>query len=101
MIAAFAVEPIGKERSLTKYIAKVTEIVEQSGLEYKLNNMTTEISGEWKEVMDVIEKCHYAVLKEAGRIITHIAIDERDDKKYKLGDKIKAVERYLGREVKK
>ncbi|MBS3090675.1 MTH1187 family thiamine-binding protein [Candidatus Pacearchaeota archaeon] len=101
MIAAISIEPIGQGRSLSKYIARVTEIVEQSGLEYQLNNMNTEVYGEWGEVMDIVEKCHYAVLKEAGRVITHITIDERSDKKYGLGDKIRAVERILGREVKK
>ena len=101
MIAEISVTPIGQGISLSKYIAKVTEIVEQSGLEYKLNNMNTEVCGEWGEVMDVVEKCHYAVLKEAGRVITHIILDERSDKKYRLGDKIRAVERNLGREVKK
>ncbi len=102
MIVEISVIPIGGEGvSLSKYIAKAVGIIEKSGLEYKVTDMGTIISGEWDEVMDVAKQCHYAIMKDTGRVYTTIRIDERSDKKYKLEDKVKAVERILGREVRK
>lgn len=101
MIAEISVVPIGQGVSLSKYIAKAVDIIEKSGLEYKITDMGTIISGEWDEVMNVVKECHYSIMQDAGRVLTHITLDERSDKKYKLDDKIKAVERNLGRELKK
>lgn len=101
MIAEISVIPIGTGISLSKYIARAVGIIEQSGLEYKVTDMGTIVQGEWQEVLDVAKRCHYEVMDEAGRVYTIIKIDERKDKKYSLDDKIKAVERNLGREVKK
>lgn len=101
MIAELSVIPIGEGSSISPYVTKAVGIIENSGLEYKVTDFGTVIEGDWDKVMDVAKRCHYAIMEDAGRVLTRIIIDERADRNYKLGDKIKSIERNLGREVRK
>lgn len=101
MLAEFTVMPIGMGESMGDQIAKVLKIVDESGLPYKANPMGTVVEGEWDTVMALMKRCHTEVLKGAGRVVTCITIDDRPGKPNRIVEKIKSVEKRLGREVKK
>jgi uncharacterized protein (TIGR00106 family) len=101
MLAEFTIIPIGVGESLGDRIARVVQIVEDSGLPYKANPMGTVVEGDWDEVMAVIKKCHEASLADAPRLVTSISIDERPGKPNRIEEKIKSIEKRLGKEVKK
>lgn len=101
MLVEFSIVPVGKGESLGDQIAKVVDIIDKSGLPYKANPMGTVIEGEWNAVMDIIRKCHEAVLKDAPRVLTRMDIDDRPGKPNRIVEKMKSVEKRLGREVKK
>ncbi|MCF6155541.1 MAG: MTH1187 family thiamine-binding protein [Candidatus Brocadia sp.] len=102
MIAEISVVPIGKGIDLASYVAKIVEIIDESGLDYKLNAMGTVIEGESDRVFDLIKKCHNKMLEISERVYTMVKIDERKDKKVKmLEHKVQAVEKELGRSLKK
>lgn len=101
MLAEFTVIPIGTGESMGDQIAKVLKIVDESGLPYKANPMGTVVEGEWDTVMALMKKCHHEVLKGSGRVVTSISIDDRPGKPNRIVEKIKSVEKRLGREVRK
>jgi len=102
MLAEFSIIPIGKGESMGEEIAKVLNIVEKSGLSYRANPMGTVIEGGWDEVMAIIKKCHEEVIKKSPRVISTITIDDRPGKPLnRITEKIKSVEKRLGREVAK
>ncbi len=101
MLVEFSIVPIGVGTSLSEYIAEVLKLVEESGLPYKINPMGTCVEGDWKDVMALIKKCHRIVMKKADRVIINIKIDDRKDKPLHLDDKIKSVEKRLGKKLKK
>ena len=101
MLIEFSVIPIGVGESMGDQIAKVLKIVDESGLPYKANPMGTVIEGNWDEVMTIIKKCHQEVIKSSPRIITSISIDDRPGKPNRITEKLKSVEKRLGKEVKK
>jgi len=101
MLAEFTIVPIGVGESLSKYVADLMEIIESSGLDYRLTPMSTIVEGEWDEVIALITKCHKKTREKCNRVITSITIDDRAGKKGRLKGKIESVERILGREVKK
>jgi len=101
MLIEFSVIPIGVGESMGDQIAKVVKIVDESGLPYKANPMGTVIEGNWDEVMTIIKKCHQEVIKSSPRIITSISIDDRPGKPNRITEKLKSVEKRLGKEVKK
>lgn len=42
--------PLSKGESVSKYVARSLDIIDKSGLEYRLNPMGTVIEGEWDKV---------------------------------------------------
>ncbi|MBI1910667.1 MAG: MTH1187 family thiamine-binding protein [Deltaproteobacteria bacterium] len=102
MLAEFNIVPVGKGESMGDAIASVLKIVDDSGLPYKANAMATVVEGGWDDVMNLIKRCHEEVMKSAPRIITHIQIDLRPSKPLdRLTEKLRSVEKRLGKEVKK
>ncbi len=101
MLAEFSVVPIGVGNSLGDKIAEVLKIVDASGLPYKVNPMGTVVEGDWNEVMALIRKCHSAVMKSGDRVMTTISIDDRKGKPNRIENKIKSVEKRLGKTLKK
>lgn len=101
MLAEFSVIPIGIGESMGDQIARVLKIVDESGLAYKANPMGTVIEGSWEDVMAVIKKCHQEVIRNSPRIVTSISIDDRPGKPNRITEKLKSIEKRLGKEVKK
>jgi uncharacterized protein (TIGR00106 family) len=101
MLVEFSILPIGKGSSIGDEIAKVLKIVDSSGLPYKVNPMGTVVEGEWNNIMRLIKKCHDAVMKSGERVITTISIDDRKGKPNRIEEKVKSVEKRLGKRLKK
>lgn len=101
MLIGFSVVPLGVGSSIGEQVAEVMKIVDASGLSYKVNPMGTVVEGEWDEVMNIVKKCHAAVMKSAERALTSISIDDRKGRAGRMEEKVKSVERRIGRSLKK
>jgi uncharacterized protein (TIGR00106 family) len=102
MMVEFSIIPIGKGESVSEDVACVLNLVDKSGLDYRLNPMGTVVEGGWDEVMSLIKQCHAETLKGASRIVTKITIDDRPSRPVgRLNQKIESVEKRLGRKLKK
>jgi uncharacterized protein (TIGR00106 family) len=102
MLAEFSIIPVGKGESAGATIAEVLRLVDESGLAYKAGAMGTVVEGEWDAVMGLIKRCHDAAAGTAPRLLTHITIDFRPGKPLdRLEEKLRSVEKRLGRELKK
>jgi uncharacterized protein (TIGR00106 family) len=75
--------------------------VSQSGLEYRLTPMATIVEGDFGEVMGLVMDCHKLARQASKRVLTTIIIDDREGAKGRISGKIKAVEKKLGKELKK
>jgi len=101
MLVEFSILPLGKGSSMGDEIAEVLKIVDRSGLPYKVNPMGTVIEGRWDEVMGLIKRCHRTVLRRKERVITTISIDDRKGRSNRIDEKVRSVERRIGRELRK
>jgi len=101
MLAVFSIVPIGLGSSIGDEVAKVLRIVDASGLSYKINPMGTVVEGEWNEVMNLIRKCHSTVMKTGERAMTTISIDDRKGKPNRIEQKVKSIEKRIGKSLKK
>ncbi|HYA48382.1 MAG TPA: MTH1187 family thiamine-binding protein [Burkholderiales bacterium] len=99
MVVEFSVVPVGKGEELAGLVAKVLDIVDKSGLPYRLTAMGTIVEGEWDDVFALIKECHRKMRQEAGRVLTHIAVDDRDRAKGRITGKVEDVEKVLGRRL--
>lgn len=102
MLATFNIVPIGSGESMGDQIAAVLKIVDESGLPYRANAMSTVVEGGWDEITALVKRCHEEVLKKAPRVIVNIQFDVRPSKpKERITEKLKSVEKRLGKEVNK
>ncbi len=100
VLLEFSMSPLGKGESVGKYVSRSLEIIDQSGVEYRLNPMGTVLEGEWDEVMDVVSQCYKRMKKDCNRISCTIKIDCRKGKNRRLNGKVASVEKRLKKKLK-
>lgn len=98
-VVEFSITPIGKGASVGAYVARCLEIVDRSGVPYRLNAMGTIVEGEFDDILTLVARCHKAVAEDCERVSTSIKIDDRKGVTAQLEGKVKAVERRLGRKL--
>ncbi len=99
MVVEFSLVPIGKGESLGELVAKIVDIVDTSGLPYKLTAMGTIVEGEWDDVFELIKECHFKMRQYANRVMTFITIDDRARAKKRIEGKVEDVEKILNRKL--
>ena len=96
----FSMSPFDKGESLSKYVARSLEIIDESGVDYRLNPMGTVLEGTWKEVFDVVKQCFERMQEDCDRISVAIKVDYRKGKEGRLKTKIASVEEKLEKQLK-
>lgn len=85
--------------SVSADVAKVIDLIDRSGLPYRLTAMSTIIEGEWEPVMKLVNKARLMLRRNHSRVYISIIIDDRKGAKGRLTGKIASVQQRLGREV--
>lgn len=95
MLVEFSVYPTD-ETHLSKDVARMVEILEEGGVDYRLGPLGTAVEGDWDEVMAVIRRCHETMTDKHQRVVTTITIDHRKEQPHHLDEMVAVVERELG-----
>ena len=92
-----SVVPLGTgEIGVGEYIADIISFLKKNDLPHTLTDMGTVLEGEIDQLLTVAKVLHELPFqRNVWRVVTHITIDDRRDKKVHLEDKIKAVTRRL------
>ncbi|MEE8574282.1 MAG: MTH1187 family thiamine-binding protein [Thermodesulfobacteriota bacterium] len=102
MILEFSILPVGVGESLSKHVAGIVKIVEESGLPNRTHAMGTVVEGDWDELLALVKRCHDEVLSKSPRVVTSIKIDDRPGKPGdRITGKLESIEAILGREINK
>lgn len=99
MLLEFSMFPIGKEESVGAEVARSLDIIDRSGVPYRLNPMGTVLEGEWDEVMNVVRACMEAMTSDCNRVACTIKLDWRRGATGRLASKVESVEKRLGRNL--
>ncbi|HSB45482.1 MAG TPA: MTH1187 family thiamine-binding protein [Nitrospira sp.] len=99
VLLEFSMSPLGKGESVGKYVARSLDIIDKSGVNYRLNPMGTVLEGEWDDVMRVVTRCFQRMKRDCRRISCSIKIDYRKGHSGRLSSKVASVERRLKRKV--
>lgn len=100
VLLEFSMSPLGKGDSVSPYVARSLEIIEASGLDYRLHAMGTIIEGELDAVLNVMRDCFATMADNCDRITCTAKFDYRKGHSGRLEAKVKSVEEKLGRELK-
>ncbi len=99
VLLEFSMSPLGKGESVGQYVARSLDIIDKSGVAYRLNPMGTVLEGEWNDVFGVVRKCYERMKKDCNRISCTIKVDYRKGYRGRLDSKVASVEKRLKRKV--
>lgn len=101
VLLEFAMAPRGIGESLSPYVARILDIIDQSGLAYQLTPMGTIVEGEWDEAMAVVTACFKALEKDCPRISLNLKADWKPGAQSRLTSKMDSVEKEVGRKLRR
>ncbi len=101
VLLEFSMTPLDKGESVGETVSRSLKIIDESGVDYRLNPMGTVLEGEWDEVMEVVTRCFERMKKDCTRVSVSMKIDYRKGKKGRLESKVASVEKRLKRPLKK
>jgi len=99
VLLEFSMYPTDKGASVSDYVKRSLEIIDDSGLPYKLGPMGTCIEGEWDEVMAVVTRCFDRMQTDCGRIAVNLKVDYREGTDGRLESKVATVKAKTGRDL--
>jgi len=99
VLLEFSMSPLGKGESVGKYVARSLDIIDKSGVDYRLNPMGTVLEGEWDDVFHVVRRCYERMKRDCARISCTIKVDYRKGHSGRLSSKVASVERHLKRRI--
>jgi uncharacterized protein (TIGR00106 family) len=99
VLLEFSMFPLSQGESVSPYVARSLEIIDQSGLDYRLHAMGTIIEGEIDQVLDVVKQCLVAMAADCDRISCTAKLDYRKGRSGRLESKVRSVEDKLGKKL--
>jgi uncharacterized protein (TIGR00106 family) len=100
VLLEFSMTPLDKGESVSKYVARSLDVIDASGLPYRLNPMGTVIEGEWDACLAVVRECFTRMSADCNRVSCAIKIDYRKGQSGRLESKIAKLESVLGKNLK-
>jgi uncharacterized protein (TIGR00106 family) len=99
VLLEFSIFPLDKGGSVSEYVARCIDLIDRSGLDYRVNAMGTVLEGGYDDVMEVVRQCFEALAVDCHRIECSIKLDYRREGTHRLDGKIASVEKKLGRKL--
>ena len=99
VLLEFAMNPPDRGDGLSAYVARILDVIDRSGITYRLTPMGTILEGSFDEVMQVVGDCFHALEPDCERIGMNLKMDYRAGTESRLQSKVDAVECHLGRKV--
>ena len=100
VLLEFSMTPLGKGESVSAYVSRSLERIDDSGLDYRLNPMGTVIEGEWDEVFSVVTRCFERMKEDCNRISVTIKVVYRKGMQGRLTGKFESIENKIKRKPK-
>lgn len=91
-LALISITPIGKDESVSKYVAKAFKVIKNSGLPYQLTAMGTIIESQnLGELLKIIKDAIESVEEDSNRVSVILKIDCRKNQSNRMEKKVKSV----------
>jgi uncharacterized protein (TIGR00106 family) len=100
LLAEFSLTPLDKGPSVSHWVSGSIDIVDRSGLPYRLGPMGTCVEAEWDDVLAVLKACFERMAEDCDRISVSFKGDWRRGATGRLTAKVEKVEATLGRKLK-
>ena len=81
---------------LSAHVAEVIKVIEASGLQHRTTAMSTEIEGDWDEVMKVVKDATLVLVEKGFRTGVNFKADIRPGHTDTINKKVKKLDCILG-----
>ncbi len=99
VLLEFAMNPPDRGQGLAPFVARILDVIDRSGVAYRLTPMGTILEGSFDDVMKVVGDCFRALEPDCQRIGMNLKMDYRAGPESRLESKVQAVEQHLGRKL--
>lgn len=99
VLVEFSIFPTDKGASVSKYVSKVLNYIDESGITYQLTPMGTVLEGEFDEVMNVVSGCYKILDKESDRIYMNLKMDARKGDSSRMKSKIEKIKSITKKDI--
>ena len=100
MLIELSINPLGRGSHLSKDLAEILKIIDDSGIRYCLTPSGTCIEGDWDEVMALVKLCHERARALSSHVLTTIRVEDEEGATDKLNENIASLERAAERPLK-
>lgn len=101
-LVEFSMFPTDKGESVSPYVSRIIDMIDKSGVPYKLTPMGTVFETETMEqALDIINRAYKQLEPDCNRVYTAIKMDIRKGAHNRIEGKVKSVEEKLGKQVSK
>lgn len=101
VLLEFSMFPTDVGESKSKYVGKILQMIDESGVEYKLTPMSTVIQTKsLHEALQIVQKSYELLENECNRIYSCIKIDIRKNKDDAINSKIQSLNKVVGKTLK-
>ncbi|HSB11526.1 MAG TPA: MTH1187 family thiamine-binding protein [Blastocatellia bacterium] len=101
MLVELSINPLGRGAHISRDLAAILKLIDDSGLRYVLTPFGTCIEGQWDEIMPLVKRCHDQARTLSPHVLTTIRIEDEEAATDKLHENIASVERAAGRELRR
>ena len=99
VLLEFSMAPAGQGESLSAHVARVLDIIDRSGVTYRLTPMGTILEGDWDAVVGVVSACFRELERDCARVSVNLKVDYRRGTESRLRSKVEKIEERLGRKL--
>ena len=78
MLIELSITPLGRGTHLSKDLADILKIIDESDVRYSLTPFGTCLEGEWAEVMAIVKRCHDQACSVFQHVLTTMRIADED-----------------------
>ena len=95
-LISLSIYPMGVGENLSAYVAEVVKVIEASGLPHRTTAMSTEIEGDWDEVMRVVKDATFVLAEKGLRTGVNFRADIRPGSTNTIISKVEKLDSILG-----
>jgi uncharacterized protein (TIGR00106 family) len=99
VLLEFSMYPTDQGESVSDFVKRSLEIIDDSGLDYRLGPMGTTVEGEIDQVLDVVRQCFERMSTDCNRIACVMKMDWRRGKSGRLNAKVDSLKQKTGRDL--
>jgi len=95
-LISLSIFPVGEGENLSAHVAEVVTVIKASGLPHRTTAMSTEIEGDWDDVMRVVKDATFVLAEKGLRTMVNFRADIRPGRANTLTSKIEKLDSILG-----